>query len=71
MSISNVFNSAVSNIKKGSDSSNAMIDAAPEDQKDFLKAQQQMQREAQVVQLITNMMKKLDDMAQSVLQNMK
>ncbi|MBZ4417165.1 hypothetical protein [Myxococcus sp. RHSTA-1-4] len=71
MSISNVFNSAVNNIMKGSSSSEAMIAAAPEDQKDFLKAQQQMQREAQVVQLITNMMKKLDDMAQSVLQNMK
>ncbi|WP_164014971.1 hypothetical protein [Pyxidicoccus trucidator] len=71
MTIGNVFNAAVSNIKQGSDASRAMIDAAPPDQRAFLEAQQQMQKDAQIVQLVTNCMKKLDDMATSVLQNLK
>jgi hypothetical protein len=71
MSIPSVFNQAVSNIKQGSDASRAMIDAAPPDQRAFLEAQQQMQKDAQLVELVTNCMKKLDEMAKSVLSNLK
>lgn len=71
MTIPSTFNSAVSNIRAGSQASRAMIDAAPADQRPFLEAQQQMQQDAQIVSLVTNLMKKLDDMATGVIQNLK
>jgi Trp operon repressor len=65
------FNTAVAGIMKGSDTANAMIEKAPEDQKEFLKLQQQMQREGQVVQLITSLMKKDDENKKAILGNLR
>jgi hypothetical protein len=65
------FNTAVDGIMKGSKTAEDMIAKAPEDQKEFLKLQQQMQREGQVVQLITSLMKKDDENKKAILGNLR
>ncbi|MCP3060551.1 hypothetical protein LXT21_17350 [Myxococcus sp. K38C18041901] len=71
MTISANFNAAASSILAGSKASNAMIAAAPEDQRPFLQAQEQMQREAKLVELISTSMKKLDSMQSAIIGNMR
>ena len=48
-----------------------MIAKAPKDQQEFLQLQQQMQREGQVVQLITSLMKKDDENKKAILGNLR
>ncbi|MFY2557600.1 hypothetical protein ACN469_08235 [Corallococcus terminator] len=71
MTISANFNAAASSILAGSKASNDMIAAAPPDQQAFLKAQEQMQREAKLTEMISTMMKKLDTMQGSIIGNMR
>ncbi|AKF85748.1 hypothetical protein SAMN05443572_108148 [Myxococcus fulvus] len=71
MSISANFNAAASSILAGSKASNDMIAAAPKDQQPFLRAQEQMQREAKLVELISNSMKKIEQMQSAIVGNMR
>ncbi|AGC44162.1 MULTISPECIES: hypothetical protein [Myxococcus] len=71
MSISANFNAAANSITQGSASSNAMINAAPPDQQPFLRAQEQMQREARLTDLVSTLMKKLDEMQSKITGNIR
>ncbi|MCP3097629.1 hypothetical protein LZ198_01925 [Myxococcus sp. K15C18031901] len=70
MSISANFNSAVSSIMQGSSAMNDMIAKAPPEQQDFLRAQQKMQQEEQITQLISKAIASFGKQADSVIQNM-
>lgn len=72
MSSIDAFTKAANNINKTTNSAmDKMIAAAPEEQKEFLKAQKQVQQESQIMSTITNIMKKMDDMAQAAISNLK
>jgi|GEM_PF-6606502 len=71
MTISANFNAAASSILAGSKASNDMIAAAPKDQQPFLRAQEQMQREAKLVELISTSMKAIEKMQSSIIGNMR
>jgi hypothetical protein len=46
-----------------------MLAAAPAEMKPFLEAQMKMQKEQELVQLITQMMKAMHEMAMSIIRN--
>jgi hypothetical protein len=52
-----------------SQSQKDVLAAAPEEMKPFLEAQMKMQKEQELVQFITQMMKQLHEMAMSVIRN--
>ena len=68
-SISSSFNAAASSINEQAHIADPMIAAAPPEQRKFLEAQKQNQMMAQLVELITASMKKMDEMAKSILRN--
>ena len=47
----------------------AMIAAAPPEMQKFMRAQMEMQKQQELVQFITQMMKQLHEMAMSVIRN--
>jgi hypothetical protein len=47
-----------------------MVSKAPPEQQDFLRAQFQLENEAQLTQQITAMLKKLDEMSMAVIRNL-
>ncbi len=47
-----------------------MVDKAPDEQKPFLKAQFELENQAQLTQQITAMLKKLDEMSMAVIRNL-
>ncbi len=47
-----------------------MVNAAPEEQKAFLRAQFQLQNEMEATQQITNILKKLHEMSSAVIRNL-
>jgi hypothetical protein len=48
----------------------AMVDAAPEEQRPFLQAQFKLENESQATQQISNILKKLDEMSSAVIRNL-
>ncbi|MBZ4335769.1 hypothetical protein NR800_16370 [Corallococcus interemptor] len=72
MATIDVFNKAVNTAKSTTGTAmDKMIAAAPEEQKGFLQAQKQVQLESQIMSTITNLMKKMDDMAMAAVNNLK
>ncbi|CAM4502493.1 hypothetical protein HRD49_27780 [Corallococcus exiguus] len=72
MATIDVFNTAVNTAKNTTGTAmDKMIDAAPAEQKGFLQAQKQVQLESQIMSTITNLMKKMDDMAMAAVNNLK
>ena len=47
-----------------------MISKAPPEQQEFLRAQFQLENEAQITQQITQMLKKMDEMSMAVIRNL-
>jgi len=70
MSISAIYNSAVSSINKGSSAAEAMIKAAPPEQQEFLRAQQKMKQEEQLTELASKALASIGKQGDSILSNM-
>jgi len=68
-SISSVLQGAQGGIGGLSATQNQMLAQAPDEMKPFLEAQMKMQKEQELLQLITQMMKQLHEMAMSVIKN--
>jgi len=47
-----------------------MVNAAPEEQREFLRSQFQLQNESEATQQATNILKKLGEMSSSVIRNL-
>ncbi len=69
MSVTNVANSTFSAMGNLSQAQKDMLANAPAEMKPFLEAQMKMQKEQELTQLITQMMKQLHEMAMSVIRN--
>ena len=68
-SIGDIANSGIGAMGKLSGAQQAMLDKAPAEMKPFLEAQMKMQKEQELTQLITQMMKQMHEMAMSVIRN--
>jgi hypothetical protein len=68
-SITDIMGGATGGIGGLSATQNQMLANAPAEMKPFLEAQMKMQKEQELLQLITQMMKQLHEMAMSVIKN--
>ena len=68
-SIGEIAKSGIGAMGKLSDAQQAMLDKAPAEMKPFLEAQMKMQKEQELTQLITQMMKQMHEMSMSVIRN--
>ena len=66
-SISDIITSQRTGLTKTQD---AMVKAAPEEQQKFLTAQFMLENESQATSQITNMLKKMHEMAEGILRNL-
>jgi hypothetical protein len=64
-----VFNKDASAIGALSKAQQDMIDKAPDEMKDFLIAQMKMQKEQEITQFITQMLKQMHEMSMGVIRN--
>ncbi len=69
MSLSSIANSGISAMGQLSQAQKDMLANAPAEMKPFLEAQMKMQKEQELTQLITQMMKQMHEMAMSVIRN--
>ena len=69
MSVSDITKGAFSAMGNLSGAQKDMLANAPAEMKPFLEAQMKMQKEQELTQLITQMMKQLHEMAMSVIRN--
>ena len=70
-SIQSIADKVTGNIKnKLSPLQEQMVNKAPPEQQEFLRAQFQLENEAQITQQITNMLKKMDEMSMAVIRNL-
>ncbi|KFE65235.1 hypothetical protein [Hyalangium minutum] len=69
MDINSVISSAARNAKAWTADDQAKLEGVPPDQQDKLKAQMQMQKESELVTLITNLMKQMHETRMSVIRN--
>ncbi len=68
-SLGGVASSAMSAMGGLSKAQQNMLDKAPEEMKPFLEAQMKMQKEQELNQLITQMMKQMHEMSMAVIRN--
>ena len=68
-SLSSIANSGMSAMGGLSQAQQDMLANAPAEMKPFLEAQMKMQKEQELTQLITQMMKQMHEMAMSVIRN--
>lgn len=68
-SVADVMSGAQGGIGGLSATQNQMLANAPAEMKPFLEAQMKMQKEQELLQLITQIMKQLHEMAMSVIKN--
>ncbi len=68
-SIGAIANSGLSAMGGLSKAQQNMLANAPEEMRPFLEAQMKMQKEQEITQLVTQMMKQMHEMAMSVIRN--
>ena len=68
-SLTGITNSALGGMGGLSAAQNQMLANAPEEMKPFMEAQMKMQKEQELNQLITQMIKQLHEMAMSIIKN--
>ena len=69
MSLGSIANAGMSAMGGLSKAQTDMLANAPAEMKPFLEAQMKMQKEQELTQLITQMMKQMHEMAMSVIRN--
>ncbi|RJS27144.1 hypothetical protein DRW03_01850 [Corallococcus sp. H22C18031201] len=69
--MSNIVSTAISTSSSQRSSMDEMIAQAPPEQRGFLEAQKKVQQDSQVMEMITNLMKKMDEMAKAAIGNLK
>ena len=69
MSLSGIANAAMGGMGQLSGAQSDMLSKAPAEMKPFLEAQMKVQKEQELNQLITQMMKQMHEMAMSVIRN--
>ncbi|MBJ6763121.1 hypothetical protein JGU66_20325 [Myxococcaceae bacterium JPH2] len=69
--MSNIVSTAISTASSQKSSMDEMIAQAPPEQRGFLEAQKKVQQDSQVMEMITNLMKKMDEMAKAAIGNLK
>lgn len=69
--IANTLATAISTSNSQRSSMDDMIAQAPPEQRGFLEAQKKVQQDSQIMSTITNLMKKMDEMAMAAINNLK
>ena len=69
MSLAGITQGALSGIGGLSQTQQSVLANAPAEMKGFLEAQMKMQKEQEITQLVTKMMKQMHEMAMSVIRN--
>ena len=69
MSLGSIANAGLSAMGNLSKAQQDMLANAPAEMKPFLEAQMKMQKEQEITQLITQMMKQMHEMSMSVIRN--